>query len=271
MNERLAEQFQTLLDPAGLVLIGGGPGGKGGQAGPAAGTMPAGGPAAPVSMPGGGGGPAAAAPAAGGPAFAVSMPGRGPAAAAPAPGGPAAPVSMPGGGWDWGRWLLILPWTKAAASIHARIIWRRPEARRARRPVDDTNDVDLVADSETDQASGSTAGAEAGRRPEARRARRPVDDTNDVDLVADSETDQASGSAVGAEAGVRKHGGRRGRPLEAQESSDEDMVKQILDKKRKKDSPIKYHSATAWKPAKRHKKKHKKKVVPVHDDILSSD
>ena len=27
-------------------------------------------------------------------------------------------------GWDWGRWLLILPWTKAAASIHARIIWR---------------------------------------------------------------------------------------------------------------------------------------------------
>ena len=39
------------------------------------------------------------------------------------------------------------------------------------------------------------------RRPEARRARRPVDDTNDVDLVADSETDQASGSAVGAEAG----------------------------------------------------------------------
>ena len=40
---------------------------------------------------------------------------------------------------------------------------RRPEARRAQRPVGGTNDVDLVSDSETDQASGSTAGAEAGR------------------------------------------------------------------------------------------------------------
>ena len=43
---------------------------------------------------------------------------------------------------------------------------RHPEARRAQRPVDDTNDVTLLIwfrNSETDQASGSTAGAEAGR------------------------------------------------------------------------------------------------------------